>query len=421
MVSAVTRRDQACAIVGDAHVHDADERDAVAGVIPSLVVAPADEEQVAAVLAWATRESLRVVVRGGSTKLRWGAPPRGCDVVLSTARLDALVEHEPGDLVCVAQAGMPLAALQQALAPHRQALMLDPGHGVAATLGGIVAANAWGPLRTGYGTARDLVIGARFVLADGTVGHSGGKVVKNVAGYDVAKLLIGSLGTLAVVTQVSLRLHPLPRASHTVAFDGLTADTVQAAWHAVEGAPVAAAKVALLWPERTMLVRVDGTEEGAAQQAETLCTLRPGDTAAPPPPRMLSDDEADAAWDHAATAVWSGNPDIAVAACAVPRSELRGLVHHLGHAAERAVVLPSLGVAEAVLPADALPAEVAALRQWAEGVGGHVVLRRPSVALAAGSATWPKGDAVAVELMRAVKRSFDPAGTLAPGRHLGGI
>ena len=418
MVSALTRRDQACAIVGDAFVRDADECDAVAGVVPSLVVAPADEEQVATVLAWATRESLHLVARGGGTKLRWGAPPRGCDVVLSTARLDALVEHEPGDLVCVAQAGMALHALQQALLPHRQALMLDPGHGVAATLGGIVAANAWGPLRTRYGTARDLVIGARFVLADGTVGHSGGKVVKNVAGYDVAKLLVGSLGTLAVATQVSLRLHPLPRASQTVAFDGLTTDTVQAAWRAVEAAPVVGAKVVLLWPERTMLVRVDGTEEGAAVQAETLRALRPGIAAAP---RMLSGAEADAAWDHAATAVWNGNPDIAVAACAVPRSELRGLVHHLGHAAERAVVLPSLGLAEALLPADALPAEVAVLRQWAESVGGNVVLRRPSVALAAGGATWPKGDAVAVELMRAVKRSLDPAGTLAPGRHIGGI
>src|SRR5258708_15083949 len=162
MVSAVAHRDALAGIVGDAHVRAADAADSVAGVLPSVVVEPAGEEQVAAVLACASCDSLAVVVRGGGTKLDWGAPPRRCDLLLSTARLDAVVEHEPGDLVCVVQSGVRLSALQRALAPHRQRLMLDPGHGVAATLGGIAAAGGGGPLRTRYRAGRDLCIGARF-------------------------------------------------------------------------------------------------------------------------------------------------------------------------------------------------------------------------------------------------------------------
>jgi len=412
MVSAVAHRDALADIAGAAHVREAREADAVAGVLPALVVAPATEAQVAAVLSWATRESLAVVVRGGGTKLDWGAPPRRCDVVLSTARLDAVVEHEPGDLVCVAQAGVRLDALQHALAAHRQALMLDPGQGVAATLGGIVAANASGPLRTRYGSARDLVIGARFVLADGTVGHSGGKVVKNVAGYDVAKLLTGSLGTLAVITELSLRLHPLPRATRTVAVEGLTAEAAADAWRAIEGASVVPAAALLPWPDGALLVRIDGTEDGVAAQVATLRHAQPG-------ARPLDAEEAAAAWARASNVTGSPDTGAPVAAIAVPRTQLAALLDRLGTAAERAVVLPSLGVAEARLPADATPAQVTALRDWAGSAGGHLTLRRPSPAVA--QVTWPDADGAALDLMRSVKHSLDPTATLAPGRFLGGI
>jgi glycolate oxidase FAD binding subunit len=393
-------------IVGNAHVRDAADADAVAGVRPSLVVEPGDEEQVAAVLACASRDGLAVVARGGGTKLDWGAPPRRCDVVLSTARLDAVVEHEPGDLVCVVQAGVRLESLQRALAPHGQGLMLDPRHGVEATVGGIVAAGAHGPLRTGYGTARDLVIGARFVLADGTVGHSGGKVVKNVAGYDVAKLLVGSLGTLAVVTQVALRLHPLPRSSRTLLYSGLDAAGADAAWREVERAPVAASAVATLWPQGALLVRLDGTPEGVAAQLPAL----------PAPSGLLGEPEAESAWADAAASVWADHAP--VAAVSVPRRHLAALPAHLPGPA---VVLPSLGLAEVRLGDDTAPEQVATLRSWAESRGGHLVLRRPTPRLA--PHTWPHrpGDDAALDLMRALKCSLDPGDTLAPGRHLGGI
>jgi glycolate oxidase FAD binding subunit len=248
------------------------------------------------------------------------------------------------------------------------------------------------------------VIGARFVLADGTVGHSGGKVVKNVAGYDVAKLLIGSLGTLAVITQLSLRLHPAPQASHTLVVEGLDAAGAEAAWQALERTPVVPAKVLLLWPQGTLLVQIDGTEGGVEAQAAALATAL-----APLRPRAIDAIEEQAAWPNATP----------VAALAVPRTRLASLLECLAAVAEHAVVLPSLGVAEAHLPATTTPEQVAALRTWAEQLGGHLVLRRPTAALA--QSTWPARDDPAVDLMRAVKRSLDPTATLAPGRFFGGI
>jgi glycolate oxidase FAD binding subunit len=384
--------------------------------VPLLVVSPASEDEVAAVLSWASRDRLAVVVRGGGTKLAWGAPPQRCDVVLSTSRLSGVVEHEPGDLVCVARAGTTLASLQEALAAHGQRLALDPPHGVAATLGGIVATGAHGPLRTQYGTARDLVLGARFVLADGTVGHSGGKVVKNVAGYDVAKLLIGSLGTLAVVTEVSLRLHPLPQTSQTVAWQNLNVAAADAVRRAVERAPVVPAAAVLLWPSGAMLVRIEGTAAGVHAQVDALLHCA-GDDA--PAPRCLDGKEARKAWDYTAMRVWNADPTAAIAGVSVPRVHLSALLDRLSAATEAAVVLPALGVAEARLRAGASGEDVAALRTWAAQRGGHVTLRRTASA-DLGALAWPPAaaDDAAVDLMRAVKRALDPRATLAPGRHL---
>jgi len=404
--------------LGVADVRDAGALDAVAGVMPALVASPGDEAEVAEVLRGAERLGYAVAVRGGGTKLSWGAPPRRCELVLSTARLDALVEHEPGDLVCVAGAGMRLRTLQGMLAAHGQRLALDPPHGVDATIGGIVAANASGPLRTRYGTARDLVLGARFVLADGTVGYSGGKVVKNVAGYDVAKLLIGSLGTLAVLTQVSLRLHPLPACARTVAWQDLAPAQLDAVWRAIEQAPVEPSAAVSLSPGGALLVRIEGTLSGAGAQVESLLAATRDITSLV---RALDDAEAAKAWTYAETCVWGGETVDPVAYVAVPRSALAALAERLAPLSRVAVVLPSTGTAEVRLPATTTVEDVLALRAWAARHGGHVTLRRAGAALA--SVVWPgvADDDAAVELMRSLKRALDPHGTLAPGRHLGGI
>ncbi len=203
-------------IAGRDYARGAAEGDAIGGVRPRFVVEPGSVEEVSALLWLAHHAGLAVAPRGGGTTLGWGATPRRLDLILSTARLDRVLEHAAGDLVARAEAGVTLETLQAAAGAAGQRLALDPPD-AGATLGGIVAANPSGPLRLRYGTVRDLLIGVTVVLADGTVAKAGGKVVKNVAGYDLCKLFTGSLGTLGIVVETIWRLHPLPAARRTVA------------------------------------------------------------------------------------------------------------------------------------------------------------------------------------------------------------
>ncbi len=200
----------------EGQLHLAEDMDAVAGVRPQIVVEPGSEAEVASVLAFAHREGLCVLPRGGGTQLALGAPPTRVDILLSTVRLQQVIEHAPHDQTVTVEAGLPLATLQATLAQQKQWLALDPELDPAATIGGIVATNATGPRRLRYGGVRDQIIGIRVVLPDGTIAKGGGKVVKNVAGYDLPKLFTGALGTLGIIVSASFRLYPLPAASRTV-------------------------------------------------------------------------------------------------------------------------------------------------------------------------------------------------------------
>src|SRR5437764_14442920 len=187
-------------------------------------VAPASADEAASLLRETAEAGHRARLRGGGTKLGWGRVTPPPDVEVSTARLDRIVEHNEGDLTAVVQAGVPLARLQDELAAKGQMLALDPplGEGGAATIGGILATGDSGPLRHRYGAPRDLVLGMTGALSDGTVAKSGSKVIKNVAGYDLAKLFSGSFGTLGLILQVAVRLHPQP--SETVTAIGRSDD-----------------------------------------------------------------------------------------------------------------------------------------------------------------------------------------------------
>src|SRR5215471_9643571 len=193
--------------------------------MPRFAASPATIAEASDLLRAAAAHDLAVVPRGGSSKLGWGAPPRRCDLVVDTRAMDRVLEHAAGDLVVRVQAGVGLAQLGEVLAGAGQQLALDPppysapppaaGDAAAyawqgATVGGVLATGAAGPRRLRYGTPRDLLIGITVVRADGTVAHSGGKVVKNVAGYDLGKLFTGSFGTLGLITEATFRLHPLP-------------------------------------------------------------------------------------------------------------------------------------------------------------------------------------------------------------------
>ncbi|MGH8933743.1 MAG: FAD-binding oxidoreductase, partial [Egibacteraceae bacterium] len=212
-----------------------------------------------------------LLFRGGGTKRGWGAPAEHVDAVVETSGLDQLVEHSAGDMVAIVEAGLRLPTLQEALVPSGQWLAVDPplAH-EGATVGGVVATNDHGPRRLRYGSPRDLLIGVTVVLADGSVVQAGGRVVKNVAGFDLMRLLCGSFGTLGLMTHAIVRLHPLPEASLTLAFKGdevalgrlvlaLLASPVEPTAMDVAGGA--------LW------LRLEGRDAGIAAQAKAARTL----------------------------------------------------------------------------------------------------------------------------------------------------
>ncbi len=392
-------------LVGAAHVRPADAGDEVGGTAPSLVVSPGDELEVASVLSAATARGLVVVARGGGTKIDWGSPPERCDIVLSTSRIEGVVDHEPADLVCVVRAGTELDSLQKTLASapgFRQRLMLDPPQGDAATVGGVVATAASGPLRTRFGTPRDLIIGASFVLSDGTVARSGGKVVKNVAGFDVAKLLVGSLGTLAVITEVAFRLHPLPAATRTVVLRSRSVGDLCRFAAGVARLQVTPSVVDLHWPEGVAMVRFDSSELGATVQAERVTHELGG--------RILAGhEEADLA-SQVAGSPWTGEG--LVAAVALLPSRIGEFLSSMSATCDAVALRPLLGTGEVRFAPDALEMVASAVRT----AGGRLTVRRGSA-----GTTHRAEDSVALDLMRSVKHRLDPARTLSPGRLVGGI
>jgi glycolate oxidase FAD binding subunit len=179
-----------------------------------IIVSPANTQQISEILRYANQNSLTVTPTGGNTKQTWGDPTK-TNIHLSLTRLNQVIEHPWQDLTCTVQAGCTWSTPQETLKKHGQFVALDPLWPDRATVGGILATNDSGSLRHRYGSLRDLVIGMTIVLADGTIARSGGKVVKNVAGYDLCKLLTGSLGTLAIITEATFRLHPLPQHPQT--------------------------------------------------------------------------------------------------------------------------------------------------------------------------------------------------------------
>jgi glycolate dehydrogenase FAD-binding subunit len=215
--------------------------------------------EAAAVLTGAAERGERVSIERG-----------GGDVVLSTGRLDRMLEHEAGDLTAIVEAGMRLGDLDALLAAHGQMLALDPPGNP--TIGGCIAANLSGPRRHRYGTARDLVIGVTVVLADGTIASSGGKVVKNVAGYDLGKLFCGSEGRLGLIARVALRLHPRPDTARTLVVPVASAVDAGEEARAILRAPLAASAVDLLWPGR-LSVLFEGGRRGVDEQFDLARAL----------------------------------------------------------------------------------------------------------------------------------------------------
>jgi glycolate dehydrogenase FAD-binding subunit len=400
-----------------ADVRDAEDVDAVDGVLPGLVARPSDTAQVAEVLKAAAAHSLTVVPRGRGTKMSWGTAPASANVLLDVSGLDQVLDHQAGDLIVEAQAGTPLAEVQSVVGEAGQRLALDetvPG----ASIGGTIAANTSGPRRVAIGTARDLLIGITVVRADGVVAKAGGRVVKNVAGYDLGKLLIGSAGTLAVVVDAIFRLHPLPKSYRwvTVSVDN-PADAqrhVQSVLHA-QAVPAA---IEVDWAEGkgSVSVLLEGRDEGVVARTTAVRELLGGsssDSADPPAGGGTYPWNMSATGDQRSTAIkltfaLSGLAGVLTAATEAGMS-LRGSA--------------GAGVAYAAVPAgtpvQTVRGAVDRLRRACSEHGGTVVVVDAPAEVKASVDVW--GPIPAIDLMRRVKDQFDPDHRLAPGRFVGGI
>ena len=396
-------------------------RDAVDGVQPLLVAEPASPDGVAAALAWATSEGLRVLVAGGRTKLGWGGATGPIDLLLSTAALDRVVEHRHGDLTATVEAGATLSAVNAALAAHGQRLPWDPPWADRATIGGIVATNDSGPRRHGHGAPRDSIIGVTLARADGSLARAGGIVVKNVAGYDISRLLTGSFGCLGVILTATFKLTPAPPASRTVE---VTVDSLEeAAPIAAElaAAPLTPTALEIASPPVRLLARFESVDASVSQQAEAARALvgSRGATA------IHTGADERSVWERHA-AHWSATGTL-VKLATVPAELFPTLIWLRGRAADAGVHLGAagragLGVVDVRLdgPLDAQAAVVADLRARLPGGRGSAVIRRGAPELRRRAGAWgPIGDALPV--MQAVKRQFDPAGLLNPGHGPGGL
>lgn len=427
--------------------------DAVAGVLPRFAASPATVAEASALLRAAAAHDLAVVARGGGSKLDWGAPPRRCDLVVDTTGLDQVLEHAAGDLVVRAQAGVPLARLADVLAGAGQQLALDPAppppaggaaSWLGATVGGTLATGAAGPRRLRYGTPRDLLIGITVVRADGAVASAGGKVVKNVAGYDLGKLFTGSFGTLGLIVEAVFRLHPRPASTAYVTLDCAGPGEACRAVAAAAGSVLAPSAVELDRPGRDQPVRVavllEGDPDGTAERAAQMSTLL-GEGAA-------TQSSAPGWWGWPAggpAAAGNGQAGTLIRvgfwAAGLPRvlrvideaSRAAGLDPAVGGSAAAGVIYVAVGP-------DAEPAAVAALVSGlraalargdadARPASAPVTDSPPALASAVVVHAPPAardlldlwGPVSALPLMRAVKDQFDPGHRMAPGRFAGGI
>ncbi|MSQ11647.1 MAG: FAD-binding oxidoreductase [Dehalococcoidia bacterium] len=420
----------------------------VDGVAPSAVVFPRDAARLAEVLRRAHAEGLAVSPRGGGTKVALGNPPRRLDLVVGTRELNGVVELQPANLTATFQAGVTLAQAQAALRLHGQFLPLESPFPERATLGGILATNVSGPRRLAWGTARDWLIGVRVVHAEGAATKAGGKVVKNVTGFDLNKLYVGSLGTLGVIVEAAFKVAPLPAVRRTLVMRfASVASAHEAALEAHRSGPgvlaasVLDAEAVRRIPGRLplngssgacLLIEVGGRKAAVERRAAEVATLlgRAGS-----PAMELAAPDAEALWQSVVDLGWQPEdapalvlrcgtePAQAGALWATAQDELARAGLRVAVAAQPPVgVLCLLGWSQSGADAmpDVLSGVVASLRRAVAPLRGYVVVQRCAPGLKARLDVWGE-TGLSAALMRRVKERFDPAGVLNPGRFVGGI
>ena len=426
----------------------------------SFVASPGSTEEAAALMRVAAEHELAVVVRGGGSRLSWGIPASRCDLVIDMSRMSGVIEHAAGDLVARVQAGARMGDVAAVLAEAGQEIALDVP--ADATIGGIVGSGLAGPRRLRYGTPRDLLIGITIVRADGTVAKSGGKVVKNVAGYDLGKLFAGSAGTLGLITEATFRLHPLPAARAYVTAEYVAVSVACDAVAAAANSPLVSSAVELSRAEPGGPIRVgvllEGSVDGVGARSMRMADLLGmGEVAAEPPTwwpvpprarpgetlirvsfwvsalsRVLDAIEA-AAGKSGVSPVIEGSAGAGVLYVRVAPGRQDGSIAQTSASIEaKSANEPEREAGAGTVPesgagrvAGAGGGEAGAVAEFVAALRGAVAGERGAVAVLAAPAAVREelagrggmsGTVPGLALMRAVKDQFDPGHRLAPGR-----
>jgi glycolate oxidase FAD binding subunit len=394
--------------------------DSIAGLTPKSVFAPDTIADAAMRIAESEKAGEAVAFIGGGTDLEIGSPPERLDLCIRTEKLNRIVEHAPSDQIVAAEAGMTLARLQEVVGAHGQRLAIDPPLPARATIGGIVAANAFGPLRTRYGSIRDLIIGISIVRADGVIAHGGGKVVKNVAGFDLPKLMVGSFGTLGMIATATFRLHPLPESSQTLLMKNQSATAVRNLIAELRRSQLEAAAVVAI-AEGTGFdvgVRFEGFHAGVIAQRDRLSNLGGCD--------VLDADDTARLWQRHDTVRAGGPLRLKIAALpnsieTVSNSVTAPLLAGLTNGGF--VWYPTFGVGFITgLPIDDERSAAAFenARHQLASAGGSLTIEAAPAGTRQRVSTWGESRGT-LALMQATKQRFDPGRRLAPGRFVGGI
>ena len=412
-------------IVGEDHIRVEPELK-IDGVKPALLVRPCSAGEVAACMRVCSEFGIAVVPAGRMTWLDCGNPTSSADVVLSLDRMRRVIDYSPPDLTATVEAGLALSEFNMMTMQERQWLPLDPPGFGCCTVGAIAACNSSGALRLGFGTPRDYVIGLKLVHADGTESKSGGKVVKNVAGYDMNKLYVGSYGTLAIITELTFKLRPLANRSSTIAITSKDRGPLFQLAKQVLGADLQPASVVLTRrlfgsvatseSDDALLIRFIDSEAAVEHQVDWVIQTIGKNVKA----SQLTENEAGAIWAQVA----DFEQRALQVRLSVPLSSVPTVFEKACLAHSDCVAAADIGTGIIRLAFDGNEAsavdQIKRLRASATGANGTLVIERASAAVRGEADAWGDLGSTA-ELMRSIKARFDPQGLLNPGKFVLGL
>lgn len=422
---------------------------AVDGKVPQAVVFPASVDELSGIMSFASAEGLKIVPRGSGTKIELGGIPEQVDIVIALSRLNRLIDHEPNDMTATFEAGILLKDAQTILSRSNQFIALDPPHADLATIGGILATNSSGPKRHRYGTGRDLVLAMRLVHADGKVSKCGAKVVKNVTGYDLNKLYIGSLGTLAIIAEATFRLYPIPACEKSCL---APFPSVDEAWTVVarildsplvpsavvllnpEACRYSAGRVGLSWPERSYGLAVGMSSVHQEAVNTQLNTVRQHCAEAGADGEILESDSHKMLWQAIRDFESGEGPRVVLKASVLLTKVTEGvklgeeMAAHLGFGCGTISEAGS-GIIRYYFSGKGCSIQqfqqgateiITRLRSFARETGGSLVVQEAPAEVKSRIDVWGSVGKT-LPLMRGLKEQFDPQRILNPGRFVGGI